>query len=49
MLQNAIGGGIGIFVAYVGMLNVNLVTFTPRTPRPPARAWPPAPRLVWPR
>ena len=21
----------------------------PRTPRPPARAWPPAPRLVWPR
>ena len=29
MLQNAIGGGIGIFVAYVGMLNVNLVTFTP--------------------
>ena len=30
MLQNAIGGGIGIFVAYVGMLNVNLVTFTPK-------------------
>ena len=29
MLQNAIGGGIGIFVAYVGMLNVDLVTFTP--------------------
>ena len=25
-----IGGGIGIFVAYVGMLNVNLVTFTPK-------------------
>jgi AGZA family xanthine/uracil permease-like MFS transporter len=59
MLQNAIGGGIGIFVAYVGMLNVNLVTFLRgigatiggdvQTPRPPARAWPPAPRLVWPR
>ena len=30
VLQNAIGGGIGIFVAYVGMLNVNLVTFTPK-------------------
>ncbi|KAB7788964.1 NCS2 family permease [Bifidobacterium leontopitheci] len=30
MLQNAIGGGIGIFVAYVGMLNVSLVTFTPK-------------------
>ncbi|KAB8292596.1 NCS2 family permease [Bifidobacterium avesanii] len=29
MLQNAIGGGIGIFVAYVGMLNVDLVKFTP--------------------
>ncbi|NMN00488.1 guanine permease [Bifidobacterium sp. DSM 109958] len=29
MLQNAIGGGIGIFVAYVGMLNVDLITFTP--------------------
>lgn len=29
MLQHAIGGGIGLFVAYVGMLNVGLVTFTP--------------------
>ena len=29
MLQHAIGGGIGIFVAYVGMLNVDLITFTP--------------------
>ncbi|KAA8819252.1 NCS2 family permease [Bifidobacterium vespertilionis] len=29
MLQNAIGGGIGIFVAYVGMLNVDLIKFTP--------------------
>ncbi len=26
-LQNAIGGGIGIFVAYIGMLNVGLVNF----------------------
>ena len=29
MLQHAIGGGIGLFVAYVGMLNVDLITFTP--------------------
>lgn len=29
MLQHAIGGGIGLFVAYVGMLNVDLTTFTP--------------------
>lgn len=28
-LQQAIGGGIGLFVAYVGMLNVDLITFTP--------------------
>ena len=27
-LQQAIGGGIGLFVAYVGMLNVGLITFT---------------------
>ena len=26
-LQNAIGGGIGIFVAYIGILNVGIVTF----------------------
>lgn len=29
MLQHAIGGGIGLFVAYVGMLNVDFITFTP--------------------
>jgi AGZA family xanthine/uracil permease-like MFS transporter len=29
MLQHAISGGIGLFVAYVGMLNVGLITFTP--------------------
>ena len=26
-LQNAIGGGIGIFVAYIGLLNVGIITF----------------------
>ena len=26
-LQNAIGGGIGVFVAYIGILNVGLVSF----------------------
>ena len=29
-LQQAIGGGIGLFVAYVGLLNVNFITFTPK-------------------
>lgn len=33
MLQHAIGGGIGLFVAYVGMLNVGLITFTPGDPK----------------
>ncbi|KFI72193.1 permease family protein [Bifidobacterium minimum] len=28
VLQHAIGGGIGLFVAYVGMMNVGLITFT---------------------
>ncbi|MEE1296082.1 MAG: NCS2 family permease [Bifidobacterium sp.] len=27
-LQHAIGGGIGLFVAYVGLLNVDFITFT---------------------
>ncbi|MEA4852851.1 MAG: NCS2 family permease [Christensenella sp.] len=27
-LQNAIGGGIGIFVAYIGIKNANLINFT---------------------
>lgn len=26
-LQNAIGGGIGLFIAYIGFLNVNLIEF----------------------
>lgn len=30
MLQHAIGGGIGLFIAYVGMLNVGLISFTPK-------------------
>lgn len=29
VLQHAFGGGIGLFVAYVGMLNVGLISFTP--------------------
>ena len=29
MLQHAIGGGIGIFIAYVGLLNVGIIKFTP--------------------
>ncbi len=31
-LQNAIGGGIGIFVAYIGMLNIGLVEFSSGVP-----------------
>ena len=31
-LQNAIGGGIGIFVAYIGILNVGIVTFSSGVP-----------------
>ncbi|MDO4913246.1 MAG: NCS2 family permease [Bifidobacteriaceae bacterium] len=30
MLQHAIGAGIGVFVAYVGLLNVDLIKFTPK-------------------
>ena len=26
-LQNAIGGGIGLFVAYIGLLNVGIINF----------------------
>ncbi|MFT8356409.1 NCS2 family permease [Bifidobacterium aquikefiri] len=29
MLQHAIGGGIGIFIAYVGLLNVGIIKFSP--------------------
>lgn len=31
-LQNAIGGGIGIFIAYIGFLNVGLVNFSSGVP-----------------
>ena len=31
-LQNAIGGGIGIFVAYIGILNVGIITFDSGVP-----------------
>jgi len=36
-LQRAIGGGIGLFVAYVGMLNVGLIKFTPGDPKAAAK------------
>ncbi|EFA22834.1 NCS2 family permease [Bifidobacterium gallicum] len=31
-LQHAIGGGIGLFVAYVGLLNVGFINFTTKDP-----------------
>ncbi len=31
-LQNAIGGGIGIFVAYLGLLNVGIISFDSGVP-----------------
>lgn len=31
-LQNAIGGGIGIFVAYIGLLNVGIISFDSDVP-----------------
>lgn len=33
-LQNAIGGGIGVFVAYVGLLNVGIISFDSGVPAP---------------
>ncbi len=27
-LQNAIGGGIGVFIAYIGLLNIDVISFT---------------------
>jgi AGZA family xanthine/uracil permease-like MFS transporter len=35
-LQHAIGGGIGIFVAYIGFLNVSMVDFSAGVPALPA-------------
>ena len=31
-LQNAIGGGIGLFIAYIGLLNVNMIQFSDGIP-----------------
>ena len=31
-LQNAVGGGIGVFVAYVGLLNVGIISFDSGVP-----------------
>ena len=35
-LQNAIGGGIGVFVAYIGLLNVEIISFESGIPAIPA-------------
>ena len=35
-LQNAIGGGIGVFVAYIGLLNVGIISFESGIPAIPA-------------
>ena len=35
-LQNAIGGGIGVFVAYIGLLNVGMISFDSGVPAIPA-------------
>lgn len=41
-LQQAIGGGIGLFVAYVGMMSVGLITFTSKDPAAAAKSKPTA-------
>ncbi len=41
-LQHAIGGGIGLFVAYVGIMSVGLITFTSRDPAAAAKSKPTA-------
>ena len=41
-LQHAIGGGIGLFVAYVGMMSVGLITFTSKDPAAAAKSKPTA-------
>ena len=41
-LQQAIGGGIGLFVAYVGMMSVGLITFTSKDPAAAAKSLPTA-------
>lgn len=39
-LQHAIGGGIGLFVAYVGIMSVGLITFTSKDPAAAAKSKP---------
>lgn len=41
-LQHAIGGGIGLFVAYVGIMSVGLITFTSKNPAAAAKSKPTA-------
>ncbi|EPI60088.1 putative permease [Gardnerella vaginalis JCP8070] len=41
-LQHAIGGGIGLFVAYVGIMSVGLITFTSKDPEAAAKSKPTA-------
>lgn len=41
-LQQAIGGGIGLFVAYVSMMSVGLITFTSKDPAAAAKSKPTA-------
>lgn len=41
-LQHAIGGGIGLFVAYVGIMSVGLITFTSKDPAAAAKSKPTA-------
>lgn len=41
-LQHAIGGGIGLFVAYVGIMSVGLITFTSKDPAATAKSKPTA-------
>lgn len=38
-LQHAIGGGIGLFVAYVGLLNVDFITFTTKDAKSSAQGF----------
>lgn len=40
--QHAIGGGIGLFVAYVGIMSVGLITFTSKDPAAAAKSKPTA-------
>ncbi|KFF30585.1 NCS2 family permease [Bifidobacterium bombi] len=39
-LQQAIGGGIGLFVMYVGLLNVGFIKFSPKDPKAAGKGLP---------